>query len=87
MRIYDSDSDKQVNNIILYLTTDEAQEMRDSLELLINDSEKHHHEHIPDRKDSFKREITIFIYKKENLSNFDERSKRLILYDEFFKQD
>lgn len=87
MRIYDSDSDKQVNNIILYLTTDEAQKMRDSLELLINDSEKHHHEHIPDRKDSFKREITIFIYKKENLSNFDERSKRLILYDEFFKQD
>lgn len=82
MRIYDSDSDKKVNNIILYLTPDEAQEMRDSLELLISNSDKHQHEHIPDREDNFKREITVCVYREDNLASFDERSKKLILYDE-----
>jgi len=82
MRIYDSNSDKKVTNVILYLTPDEAQEMKDSLELLINNNEKHHHEHIPDREDDFKREITVCIYRVDKLSGFDERSKKLILHDE-----
>ncbi len=82
MRIYNVDSDKKVNKVILYLTPDEAQEMKDSLELLINNNKKHHHEHIPDREDDFKREITICIYKEDNLSTFDERSRKLILNDE-----
>lgn len=81
MRIYNEDTDKKVNKVILYLTPDEAQELKDSLELIINNSEKHHHEHIPDREDDFKREITVCIYRKENLSSFDERSKKLILND------
>ena len=74
--------DKKVNKIILYLTPDEAQEIKDSLEIIINNNEKHHHEHIPDRDSDFKREITICIYKEDNLSSFDERSKKLILNDE-----
>ena len=82
MRIYNVDTDKKVNKVILYLTPDEAQEMRDSLELIINNNEKHQHEHIPDREDDFKREITVCIYKEDNLSSFDERSKKLILSDE-----
>lgn len=82
MRIYDSNTDKKVTNVILYLTPDEAQEMKDSLESLINNNEKHRHEHIPDREDDFKREITICIYREDNLSGFDERSKKLILRDE-----
>ena len=80
MRIYDSDLDKTINNVVLYLTPDEAQELKDSLELLINN--KHHHEHIPDRENNFKREITVCIYREDNLSSFDERSKKLILNDE-----
>jgi len=82
MRIYNEDTDKKVNKIILYLTPDEAEELKDSLELIIHNNEKHHHEHIPDREDDFKREITVCIYKKDNLSSFDERSKKLILNDE-----
>ena len=82
MRIYNEDTDKKVNKVILYLTPDEAQELKDSLELIINNNEKRHHEHIPDREDDFKREITVCIYRKDNLSNFDERSKKLILNDE-----
>lgn len=82
MRIYNIDSDKKINKVILYLTDEEAQEMKDSLELLINNNAKHHHEHIPDRSDDFKREITVCIYKEDNLSSFDERSRKLILNDE-----
>jgi hypothetical protein len=82
MRIYDIDSDKKINEVILYLTSDEAREMKDALELIINDHKKHHHEHIPDREDGFKREITVCVYSKDNLDTFDERSKKLILNDE-----
>lgn len=82
MKIYDKDTDKKINKVILYLTSDEAQELKDSLELIINNNEKHHHEHIPDREDDFKREITVCIYRENDLSGFDERSKKLILDDE-----
>ena len=61
MRIYSVDTDKKINKAILYLTPDEAQELKDSLELIINNNEKHHHEHIPDREGDFKREITVCI--------------------------
>jgi hypothetical protein len=81
MRIYNEDTDKKVNKVILYLTPDEAQELKDSLELIINNNEKHNHEHVADREDDFKREITVCIYREDNLSSFDERSRKLILND------
>ena len=81
MRIYDPDSDQRLSNIILYLTPDEANELMASLEFLLKNKNKHH-EHIPDRDENFQREITVSIYKKDDLSGFDERSKRLILNDE-----
>ena len=82
MRIYDPNTDKKINNIIVYLTPDEAQEMKTALELLINEGEKHHHIHISDHEEDFLREITVCIYKDDNLSGFDERSRNLILHDE-----
>jgi len=82
MRIYNEDAGKKINKVIIYLTPDEAQELKDSLQLMINNSEKHHHEHIPDREDDFKRQITVCIYKEDNISSFDERSRKLILNDE-----
>ena len=82
MRIYDVDEEKKINKVILYLTPDEAQEMQHALEQVISDSQKHHHEHIPDRESDFKREITVCIYKEDDLSSFDERSRKLILNDE-----
>ena len=81
MRIYNADLDQKVNKVILYLTPEEALEMKDSLEMILNNNEKHHHEHIPDRAD-FKKEITVCIYIENDLSNFDDRSKKLILNDE-----
>ena len=82
MRIYNEDTDKKINKVILHLTPDEAQELKDSLESIISNKKNHHHEHIPDREDDFKREITVCIYSKDNLSGFDERSRKLILNDE-----
>lgn len=79
LRILDDESDKKANKITLYLTPDEAQEMKDSLEVLL-ENKKHHYEHIPDY--DFKKEITICIYREDDLSSFDERSKKLILHDE-----
>lgn len=58
MRIFNSDTDKTLNKVILYLTSEEAQEMKDSLESLLNDK-KHDHEHISDM--DFRREITVCI--------------------------
>ena len=80
MRIYNVDSDDKVNKVILYLTPDEAKEMKDALEAILSNSKKHHHEHIPDS--DFKKEITVCIYREDNLSSFDERSRKLILDDE-----
>jgi hypothetical protein len=80
MRIYNVDTDTKVNEIILYLTPDEAKEMKYALEQVISDSKKHHHKHISDSE--YKTEITVCIYKEDNLSTFDERSKKLILNDE-----
>ncbi len=80
MRIYNLDSDAKVNKIILYLTPDEAQEMKHALEQIISDNKKYQHKHIIDSE--YKREITVCIYREDNLSTFDERSKRLILNDE-----
>jgi hypothetical protein len=80
MRIYNLDSDEKVNRVTLYLTPDEAQELKHALELIISDCKKYDHKHIPDSE--YKREITVCIYKKDNLSSFNERSRKLILNDE-----
>ena len=78
MRILDENSDKKLDRVILYLTEDEAKEMKESLEFLL--CEQHQHSHIS--SESFDKEVTISIYKNENLSSFDERSRKLIIYDE-----
>jgi len=79
MRILDLNKQKKLNNVILYLTPEEAQEMKDSLEVLIKNKD-HHHSHISD--ENFEKEITVCIYRDDNLSSFDDRSRTLILRDE-----
>lgn len=77
MRILDEDSDRKLDRIMIYLTKEEAQEMQDSLELLLY--KKHHHSHI--NSENFDKEITVSIYKDTSLNGFDERSKKLIIED------
>jgi hypothetical protein len=81
MRIYNIDADSKVNKVIIYLTPEEAEEMKDSLESLLDSSKKNMHEHIPDRESDFKREITVCIYDENNLEGFHPRSIKLIKED------
>jgi hypothetical protein len=80
MRILDKDADKKTDEVILFLTKAEAQELRDSLSLLLADSpgaQTHHH--IPNS--DFTKEITVCIYDEINLQGFDKRSVELIKFD------
>ena len=77
MRILDQDNDRKLDRVTLYLTLAEAQELRDSLEAVIQQP-RGNHAHIPDS--AFDKEITVCIY-DEALAGFDERSRRLIEHD------
>lgn len=75
MRILDGLSDRPLHDVCLYLTPAEAAQLAFALKRLINDPADHHvHVHDAD----YKHEITVTIYRDDNLSSFDERSRRLI---------
>jgi len=73
MRILDEVNDKSLSSVTIYLTHAQASEMRDSLESILGGS---HHEHISDFEAN--KEITVCVYGKENMHEFDKRSRRLI---------
>ena len=80
MRLLDQSSEKALQSVTVYLTKDEAEELRDSVQSLLEQPtfQAHHHVYSKD----FKRELTICIYSEGDLAGFDERSKRLIANDE-----
>ncbi|WP_141733939.1 hypothetical protein [Oligoflexus tunisiensis] len=80
MRILDNDADKIVNNITLCLTMDEARELRDTLEHLIQKPEDNHG-HVSDFEKE--KELSICLYNEANVDpSLHERIKKLILLDE-----
>jgi len=79
MRILDYVHDRPLKQVTIYLTPDEAKSLYKQLGDLIS-KPKLPHAHIED--DSFTREITIAIYTPANISQFGERSRRLIEKDE-----
>jgi hypothetical protein len=78
MRIQDMETGKRLQNVCIYLTDREIEEMKCVLEDFFTGA-LDHHAHIND--DSYKHEVTIAVYNDENFDQFDERSKRLILED------
>jgi len=78
MRILDEKKDCKLDRICIFLTNSEVIELRDSLSEIIENP--NHHSHIP--SNDFFKEITVCIYDAGNLSNFNERSKKLILEDD-----
>lgn len=80
MRIYNYEIDKSFEEIFIYLTPDEIAELIIKLEQLL-EKPKDHHEHLSEisENDEISREITIAVYTKDNINEFDERSKKLIL--------
>lgn len=78
MHIYDADADNELNAITLYLTPDEAGELRDDLvRLLAQPRGNHAHISSPD----FQREATICVYRKEDIDTFDDRSREILKAD------
>jgi hypothetical protein len=81
MRILDQKTDKGVKNAILYLTLEEAGDLRLAIDDLINSKdEKGIHYHVADS--DFSHEITVCLYSLEDTNFFNERSVKLIRDDE-----
>lgn len=77
MRIFNEDNQKAINNVSLFLTIEEAKEMFDSLEQLINNFKNDaDHTHINDSE--YKREIMVCLYSESNLQSFNKEIQKLI---------
>jgi len=80
MRLLDQKSDAALKSVTVYLTKDEAEELRDSVIALLEQPQFAAHHHVYCKE--FKKELTVCIYNEDDLTGFDERSKRLIAKDE-----
>ena len=78
MRILDDESDKKLDNISIFLTKEEAIQLRGYLnQLLENTGLQHSHLSSID----YQKEITICLYDEGKLDNFNQRSIKLIKED------
>jgi hypothetical protein len=77
MRVLDEERDMACSRLTLFLTRDEATQLRDTLEVLLTGH--HQHEHVT--SDDFQKEITVCLYDPSNLDSLDERARRLIRSD------
>ena len=78
MRILELENRRELSELTLYLTSQEAEELQQSLVDMIR-SPKGNHCHIND--ENFERELTVCVYQEEDLSDFDEVSKQIIIGD------
>ena len=79
MRILDSDSDRKLDSVMLFLTKAELQQLIGyAKQLLANPSADHHHLSSED----YQKEITISIYDPENTENFSPRTRKLLSEDQ-----
>ena len=75
MRLLDDDADRKLDRVTLFLTLDEPNGLKDSLEGLIQ-RPNGNHAHVSTR--DFRKEITVSVYDENQLDGLSERSKRLI---------
>jgi len=80
MRILDEDTNNSLRSVTLLLTQVEARELRDALEDCFTSPQKDIHAHISDSE--YLREITVAIYDTGDLSQLNERMKKLAVFDE-----
>ena len=79
MRILNDESDKKLDNISLFLTKEEAVQLRGYLNQLLDNS-KLQHAHLSSK--DYQKEITICLYDENNLESFHPRAIKLIEKDE-----
>jgi hypothetical protein len=78
LRILDDDSDKKLDNASIFLTKEEAVQLRGYLNQLL-DNPKLQHRHLSST--DYQKEITICLYDEKNLENLNQRSIKLIKED------
>jgi len=77
MRILDNNTDNAVRDITLYLKFEEAEQLYDSVGMLLKEKDFSIHVHINDA--SYNHEITIVLYDEGQMECLNERSKKIIL--------
>ena len=78
MRILDESSDKKLDRVSIFLTKEEAIQLKGYLNQLL-DNPKLQHSHFS--SSDFQKEITICLYDEQDLEHFNNRSKILIKED------
>ena len=78
MRILDGESDKKLDNVSIFLTAEEALQLRSYLDQLL-ENPKLQHSHLSSA--DYQKEITICVYDIQNLNHFDKRTKKLLKED------
>ncbi len=68
----DNISDKSLKNVILYLTFEEASELRDRLDELL-EKPLHYHAHVS--SEDYQKEVTVGNYDVDHLQSIDDRFK------------
>ena len=79
MRIFSYEINKSFDEIFIYLAPDEIKELISYLEHLIQHPQNHHIHLSEINLNEVKREITFSIYTNDNINEFDERSRKLLL--------
>lgn len=79
MRIFNKDKDETLKNVLLYLTYDEALELRDSINHILKNKQPNGHEHVNDN--DYTHELTVTVYDGENMRGLDQRSIKIIEED------
>ena len=79
MRMLNEDADVSVKYLTLMLTVNEAKELRDYLEALIDDFGNQGHAHVSDS--DFQHQVTFAIYDEADVSEFNERIQYLLQHD------
>ena len=78
MRILDDESDKKLDTISIFLTREEAIQLRGYLNQLI-DNPKLQHSHLSST--DYQKEISICLYDENDLTKLNKRSMKLIKED------
>lgn len=79
MKIYSYDIDKSFDEIFIYLTPNEIKELIGHLEHLVQHPQNHHFHLCEINLNRVEREITFSIYTNDNINEFDERSRKLLI--------
>jgi len=79
MRMLDMATQQPLRNVIVYLTREEAIQVRSALDQLLAITDDAVAEHIHINDSEYRHELTLTIYTKANIDKFDARSRQLLL--------